>query len=214
MKRTKYPLSLKVALVLLSAMFVICLFVIPSNSSNQEVVGSDSGENILPDMELPWNKSAETLVTTLNKIYQYQGALTEWELHESDIENIYYMVIKGSDKIGPFKFVFNEGKLSGYLAEFAVMKYSTLIYSADVNYPKKTEGVGRGFVKTQSREFRTYERDLKFGHVELFMVWDKDSLRVRIQAKYTHTGNPKKKKKSEATEGDDGKALIETDVSA
>ena len=62
----KYPLSLKVALVLLGITLIISLFVIPSNSSNE-----GKGENILPDMELPWNKSEDALVQTLNNIYQY-----------------------------------------------------------------------------------------------------------------------------------------------
>jgi len=204
MRETKYPLSLKVALVLLGIAFLICLFVIPSNSSPK---------NILPDVELPWNKTEGALVETLNKIYQYQGDKTAWALCETKVEGLYHMCLKDSGKIGPFRFIFSEGKLAGYLAEFPEMEYATLVSSAAANYPKGSDGVGGGFVKTQSREFRVYERDMKFGHLELYMVWDKDTLKVRVQAKYKHTGRQKKSEEIKL-ELDDGKAFMESDVIA
>ncbi len=211
MQRSNYPISLKIALVLLGVVMVLALISIPKGHSAKD---DDSIlPNVLPDMELPWNKSKDALVETLNKIYQYRGQLTEWELVETHVETIYHMKLKNSDKIGPFSFIFSDERLSGYLAEFPEMQYATLISSANVNYPKDEDGVGHGVVKSTSREFRVYERELKFGHLELFMVWDKDTLRVRLLAKYKH--KPKKKKKSEQpVQKEDGKAIVESDMTA
>lgn len=203
MRKSKYPLSFRIAMIFVGILFVVGLFVIPSRSAH---------ENVLPDMELPWNKSEAALIETLNKIYQLKGQPAEWALCEVAESRIYQMCTKDFQQAGPFEFVFSEGRLVGYLAEFSEKDYATLVYSADVNYPKNTKGIGRSFVKTKSREFRVYEKEMKFGHLELYMVWDKDSLRVRLQAKYKHTGRKDKKSEAEDKTLDSGKQFLESDV--
>lgn len=177
------PLSRKIVYFILSILIGgLLVYAIPST-------GSITKTNILPDAELPWNKSIKDLVETLDKIYKSaDGSDMEWALCETDVKGIYQMCLKDSKRPGPFQFNFSRGKLVGYTAEFGEIDYVNLIYSGKLNY----EGKGHGVVRTQSREFRTYEMDINLGHLELYMVWDKDLKKIRVQTKYKFVGQKKK----------------------
>ena len=183
--RKDKPLSLKVSIIMLVA--VICLtllllFAVPSRSTITTT-------NILPDAELPWNKSVKDVVETLDKIYKsVDGSDIKWALCETDSKGLYQMCLKDSQRPGPFRFSFSRGKLVGYMAEFSESDYVNLIYSGKINY----RGQGHGVVKTQTREFRVYEMDINSGHLELYMVWDKDLKKIRVQTKYKFVGQKEK----------------------
>ena len=203
--RTKYPLSLRLAIIIGVGLVVVVALMsaIPSNGAQ---------ENVLPDVELPWYKSHKDLVETLNKIYTIGGDKTEWMLCEEIEGSVYRMCLKDKFHAGPFAFYFADGKLTGYSGEFNESDLGKLIYSADVNYPKDIEGNSRGHVKTKSREFRVYERDYNKGHLELYMVWDKDTMKVRVQTKYKYTGKKKDNKTMQLE--DDTKVFVESDIIA
>jgi len=169
--------------------------------------GSNPKENILPDVELPWNQSADKLVDTLNRIYTVAGQKIEWALCEAGNEGVYQMCLLNSDRSGPFKFIFSEGRLTGYVAEFSEAQRDNLVYSASVNY----RGKSNGYVQTHSREFRVYEMEIKHGWLELYMVLDRDLRKVRVQAKYKYHGK-KDKTKTPESDTEDQKAWEYTEL--
>ncbi len=146
---------------------------------------SSTSRGLLPDVFLPWNSPPNKVVQVLDQIYQYKGQKTKWAMCETDVPGLFQMCLKDKDKAGPFTFIFTENKLTGYIAEFPDSKYDQLVRSGKNMY------VSRGIVKSASREFRVYEMQIMDGYLELFMVYDKDSHKVRLQTKYKYLGKDK-----------------------
>jgi hypothetical protein len=149
--------------------------------------GSQPPQVILPDGNLPWNSNHIEVLKTLDAIYEYEGKKVEWFMCDTGVEGLWQMCLKDKDAVGPFKFIFVNDKLVGYIAEFPLSEYDNLVYSG-----KHVYGNSHGVVKTVSREFRIYEMEIRRGWLELYMVLDRDLKQIRIQAKYKYLGEKTK----------------------
>jgi hypothetical protein len=176
---SKYPLSFKCVLVVLGIILGMSVFFIPSNGQTY-----DPNQMAIPDALIPWNDSMENVVTSLDQMYEYAGKPTKWSMCATGTEGLWQMCLRDDNKAAPFTFHFKGDKLSGYTAEFPYSEYGHLIHSAKTIY----KGGARGLVKSKNREFRIYEMPIRNGWLELYMVYDKQAARVRLQAKYIYTG--------------------------
>lgn len=170
------PLSRKLVYLIISIL-IGGLFVYGLSAAS-----SQPPEIILPDGNLPWNSNHIEVLKTLDAIYEYKGKKVEWFMCDTGVEGLWQMCLKDKDAAGPFKFIFADDKLVGYLAEFPLSEYDNLVYSGKHVYSS------HGVVKTVSREFRVYEMEIRHGWLELYMVLDKDLKKVRLQAKYKYLG--------------------------
>ena len=192
MIRSSYPLSLRIVIILAIIVIVlVVLFVLPSNGTQRPRI-------ILPDGQLPWNSDHTKVVEVLNEIYQHDGKKTEWSMCDTGVEGLWQMCLKDKDAAGPFRFNFVDDKLVGYFAEFQLSDYDNLVYSG-----KHIYGASHGVVKSASREFRIYEMGIRRGWLELYMVLDRDTKKIRVQAKYKHIGSKDKTQTLESDTEDD-----------
>jgi len=142
----------------------------------------EADQSLIPDSKLPWGQSPANLTAALNEIYPTKETI---KLCQSD-ENSLYMAMCIVDKDGRthkshLSFLFQEGKLTGYMANFKLKELDNLVKSANYFY-----GDGaRGKVSGDTRTFYIFEKDfIESGTTELYIASDKVYEMVRVQVRF------------------------------
>ena len=187
--KKRYPISLKIAIVVLT-MFIAMVLIFASTSETATKPSKKVVNNLTPDSKLPWGGSVDEVEVALNILYKAAAGIPI-QLCDSQLPNVYAMCVvdDGTGEVhgSHMIFRFEEDKLVGYRAKFDEVDIDDIISSAKYHYG----GAGHGKVSSQSRTFYIFEKELKKGSWnELYIVHDKMIKKVRVQGRFIENYKP------------------------
>ena len=140
---------------------------------------------LIPDAELPWNESKEVVETFMNTFY---GTPTTSFVLKEKMEGIYrvYFIQDSTEVKSSMVFNFVDGKLWSYTRQFKENMLKNVLLSAKFNYTKDDGEHAGGYIKSSTREFYIYEKEIKEknGSLELYVVYDKHFKVIRTQSRF------------------------------
>ena len=182
MRRNKLPNSLRVAIVILVASLIVAVVLTQIHAAKDQT----EINNLLPDVQLPWDQSKEMVEQFMNKFYGTET--TSFTLKQERLEGLYrvHFIQDGNEVKSNMIFNFVDGKLWMYTRQFKENMLKDILISAKFNYADEDGEFAGGFIKTSTREFYIYEKEVKVkgGSIELYVVYDKFFKLVRTSSRF------------------------------
>lgn len=181
--KSKLPNSLRIAIVVLAAAVIVAVVMTQLHAAKDQTAVN----NLLPDAQLPWNESKDVVEQFMNTFYGKEG--TSFALKEQkNLKGVYrvYFTQGGVEVKSNMIFNFVDGKLWSYTRQFKGSMLKNVLLSAKFNYSKGDEKHAGGYIKSSTREFYIYEKEMEEinGSLELYVVYDKHFKVIRTQSRF------------------------------
>jgi hypothetical protein len=183
MRRNKLPNSLRIAIVILTAALIVAVVLTQIHAAKDQT----EVNNLLPDAKLPWDQSKEMVEQFMNTAYGTDTTSFILKNDNEKLKGIYrvYFTQDGKEVKSSMIFNFVNGKLWSYTRQFKENMLKDVLISAKFNYVREDGDFTGGFIKTSTREFYIYEKEIKEnGSLELYVVYDKFFKVVRTQSRF------------------------------